>query len=173
MFTRLSKTLTFAFTAIILTACISMGNARLSVTQDEFVKNYPRIKSIVTEEAANNGFGILTSEVKPSEYNDWKGQLFYQLETANGTDQLFVEFDKTANDMNVWVHGAGTRGNANSAAKAISARLKNIAVSEGNGQAAGVSSSMVSTEPKVSTESETAQAPKAPSKRKRKSKKVN
>jgi len=92
-------------------------------TQEEFNRNYPEMRRIIIEEAANNGFGTLTSEVKPSQYNDWKGQLFFALVTSNGTDQLFVEFERQANGVGIWIHGAGTRANPESAAKAISARL--------------------------------------------------
>lgn len=123
MFTRTSKLLIFAILTVILNACVSMGNARLSATQDEFVRNYPLIKSIAIEEAANNGFGALTSEVKPSKYNNWKGQLYFSLVTPNGTDQLFVKFERKGDSVGIWVHGAGTRGNADSAAQAISARI--------------------------------------------------
>lgn len=126
MFIRISKLLIFAILTVILNACVSVGNARLLTGQDEFIRNYPRIKSIVIEEAANNGFGTLTSEVKPSEFNDWKGQLFFSLVTPNGTDQLFVEFERKADGVVIWVHGAGTRGNPDSAAKAISARLSKL-----------------------------------------------
>ena len=126
MFILISKLLIFAILAVILNACVSVGSARLLAGQDEFIRNYPRIKSIVIEEAANNGFGTLTSEVKPSEFNDWKGQLFFSLVTPNGTDQLFVEFERKADGVGIWVHGAGTRGNPDSAAKAISARLSKL-----------------------------------------------
>ena len=107
----------------ILTACVSMGSAHLLATQEELLKNYPQIKQIVIEEAANNGFGTLTSEVKPSEFNNWEGELFFQLKTANGIDQLFVTFRNRPQGVDIWVHGAGTRSNPDSAAKAISARL--------------------------------------------------
>ena len=78
------------------------------------------------EEAANNGFGALTSEVKPSEYNDWTGRLFFQLKTSNGTDQLFVDFNRVDTGVNIWIHGAGTRSNPDSAAKAIQARITQL-----------------------------------------------
>jgi hypothetical protein len=109
--------------ALITQGCISVGNQRLVIKEDTFQAKYATIKQIVVEEAANNGFSTLTSEVKPSQYNDWKGRLFFQLKTAGGTDQLFVDFKKMPEGISVYAHGAGIRGNANSACKAISARL--------------------------------------------------
>jgi hypothetical protein len=109
--------------ALITQGCISVGNQRLVIKEDTFQAKYATIKQIVVEEAANNGFSTLTSEVKPSQYNDWKGRLFFQLKTVHGTDQLFVDFKKTPEGITVWTHGAGTRGDASSASKAIAARL--------------------------------------------------
>mgnify|MGYP001588631348 FL=1 len=94
--------------------------------ENTFASKYSSIRKIVIEEAANNGFSTLTSEVKPSQFNGWKGQLFFQLVTPNGTDQLFVEFEKKNEGVSVWAHGAGTRGNASSAAKSITARLSQL-----------------------------------------------
>lgn len=109
--------------AAVLAGCISTANTKFLVKRDSFNRNYNEIKAIAVQEAANNGFGTLTSEVKPSEYNDWTGRLFFQLKTANGTDQLFVEFRSQDDAVNVWVHGAGTRSNPDSASKAIQARV--------------------------------------------------
>lgn len=112
--------------AVTLQACVTMGSQRFTMRTETFATNYPKIKKIVVEEAANNGFSELTSEVKPSRYNDYEGQLFFQLKTGNGTDQLFVEFKKVENGVAVNVHGGGTRANPASAAKAIEARLKEL-----------------------------------------------
>jgi len=103
-----------------------MGNQRFAMKANTFVANYPKIKKIIVEEAANNGFGALTSEVKPSEYNNFEGRLFFQLKTTNGMDQLFADFKRTENGVNIWIHGGGTRANPDSAAKAIEARLKHL-----------------------------------------------
>jgi hypothetical protein len=108
---------------LITQGCGTIGNQRLIMKEDTFQTKYSTIKQIVIEEAANNGFSTLTSEIKPSEYNNWKGRFFFQLKTAGGTDQLFVDFKKTPEGISVWTHGAGIRGDANSAAKAIAARL--------------------------------------------------
>ncbi len=109
--------------ALITQGCITIGNERLVIKEDTFEAKYATIKQIVVEEAANNGFSTLTSEIKPSQYNDWKGRLFFQLKTAGGTDQLFIDFKKTPEGISVYAHGGGIRGNANSACKAIAARL--------------------------------------------------
>lgn len=109
--------------ALITQGCITVGNERLVIKEDTFQAKYSTIKQIVIEEAANNGFSTLTSEIKPSQYNNWKGRFFFQLTTAGGTDQLFVDFKKAPEGISVWTHGAGIRGNANSASKAIAARL--------------------------------------------------
>lgn len=123
MFARATKIFIGIVVASILAACISVGSVRLLATHEEFERNYSQIKKIAIEEAANNGFGTLTSEVKPSKFNNWEGELFFQLKTANGTDQLFVTFRNKPDGVDIWVHGAGTRSNPDSAAKAISARL--------------------------------------------------
>jgi hypothetical protein len=119
-------TLCLSGIALLTQGCISVGNQRLVIKEDTFEAKYPAIKQIVTEEAANNGFGELTSEIKPSQYNNWKGRFFFQLKTVNGTDQLFVDFKKEPDGISVWVHGAGTRGDANGASKAIAARLSQL-----------------------------------------------
>lgn len=107
-----------------LAGCVTLGSSRLLVKQDVFAAKYEAIKRIVLEEAANNGFGQLTSEVKPSEFNGWKGKLYFALVTPNGTDQLFVEFQRQGDSVSVYTHGAGTRANPDSAARAIEARLR-------------------------------------------------
>ncbi len=111
---------------IIVAGCVTLGSSRLLVKQDVFAANYEAIKRIVLEEAANNGFGQLTSEVKPSTFNRWKGQLCFALVTPNGTDQLFVEFQRQGDSVSVYTHGGGTRANPDSAAKAIEARLRQL-----------------------------------------------
>ncbi len=151
--------------ACAVAGCVTLGSARFSLTQEYFLENYPQIKSIIVEEAANNGFGALTSEVKPSEFNDWTGKLFFQLKTANGTDQLFVEFSKDPNGVNIWVHGAGTRSNPDSAAKAIQARLSRIPKvnAQRAANAAPTSTQTQSSEPKPATVAQPNEAkPSAP-----------
>lgn len=108
------------------TACVTIGSQRLILKQDVFAANYESIKKTITEEAANNGFKQLTSQVKPSEFNGWKGQLYFALKTPNGTDQLFVEFQRQGDDVSVYMHGASTRANPDIASKAIAARLRRL-----------------------------------------------
>ena len=123
---RATKILIGIVVASILTACVSVGSLHLRGTHEELERNYPQIKKIAIEEAANNGFGTLTSEVKPSKFNNWEGELFFQLKTPNGTDQLFVTFRNKPEGVDIWVHGAGTRSNPDSASKAIAARLAEL-----------------------------------------------
>jgi hypothetical protein len=101
---------------------IKIGSANLDIKQDLIVNKYDTLKEIVIEEAKNNGFTQLTSEIKPSKYNDQKGRLFFQLVTPHGTDQLFVDFD----NGNIYMHGAGLRSNPESAIKAITFRINEL-----------------------------------------------
>lgn len=107
-----------------LSGCITTGRGAVVFSRGLQPGEYESIKKIVVEEAANNGFRELTSEVKPSEFNSWKGQLFFSLKTPNGTDQLFVEFERQASGVVMKMHGAGTRSNPDSAIKAIASRVK-------------------------------------------------
>jgi len=130
---RIITKIIFVFVlTIVLQACATMASSRFIIKESTFSANYFRIKQIVIKEAASNGFRELTSEIRPSEFNDWNGQLFFSLVTPNGTDQLFVEFEKKVNGINVWIHGAGTRSNPNSAAKAIQASLKKSSIYDDN-----------------------------------------
>jgi hypothetical protein len=93
------------------------------LSKDVTFAQYDKLKRIVVEEAASNGFSELTSEIKPSKHNEWQGQLYFKLETPHGTDQLFVELSNKDNRILVYIHGAGTRTNPDSAIKAIQERL--------------------------------------------------
>ena len=106
-----------------ISGCVSIGSQKLLLNQDVSFEQYDKIKHIVIEEAASNGYSKLMSEVKPSEYNNWKGELYFKTETIYGTDQLTVEFEKVGEGISVYIHGAGIRGNAESATKAILGRL--------------------------------------------------
>ncbi|KAF0221284.1 MAG: hypothetical protein FD174_422 [Geobacteraceae bacterium] len=118
------KKIVFLMLSILLfvTGCITLGHDRAELKTDLVKNKYEIIKKIVLEEAANNGFSQLTSEIKPSQYNDWKGKLYFALMTPNGTDQLFIEFNKDS----VYMHGAGTRTNPDSAIKAIRAKIDQL-----------------------------------------------
>lgn len=110
----------------VLTACGTLANTRVLIKQDLVISRYDQIKAIAIEEAARNGFSEIASEVRPSEYNNWRGRLFFQLKTPHGTDQLFVEFRPADGATEIYIHGAGLRSNPNSAAKAIASRLRNL-----------------------------------------------
>jgi len=118
------KKLLFLMLAVSLAmaGCITLAHDRAELKSGLVQSKYDAIKKIVIEEAANNGFSQLTSEIKPSEYNEWQGKLFFALKTPNGTDQLFVEF----NGDSVYMHGAGTRSNPQSAIKAMRARIDKL-----------------------------------------------
>ncbi len=126
MFAEFGKVNLYIFIILFFQGCMTLGSERFVINSDTFSNKYSTIKQVVVQEAANNGFSELTAEIKPSEFNDWKGSLFFQLKTGNGTDQLFVEFAKANGGISVYTHGAGTRANANSAAKAIKARLSQL-----------------------------------------------
>lgn len=120
----------------VLTACGTLANTRVLIKQDLAISRYDQIKAIAIEEAARNGFSEIASEVRPSEYNNWRGRLFFQLKTPHGTDQLFIEFRPADGATEIYIHGAGLRSNPNSAAKAIASRLRNLqTVSSNSGQA--------------------------------------
>lgn len=116
------KKISLGFIAIVLTlisGCISGGTERLLLNEKVSFDRYDEIKHIVVEGAKLNGFSELTSEIKPSKYNNWEGQLYFKLVTPNGTDQFYAEFEKRNGKILVYMHGAGTRANPNSAIKTI------------------------------------------------------
>jgi hypothetical protein len=118
--------------AVALTACGTLANTRVLIKQDLAISRYDQIKAIAIEEAARNGFSEIASEVRPSEHNNWRGRLFFQLKTPHGTDQLFIEFRPTDGATEIYIHGAGLRSNPNSAAKAIASRLRNLQTAPSN-----------------------------------------
>ncbi|MDD4909911.1 MAG: hypothetical protein PHR44_04440 [Candidatus Omnitrophica bacterium] len=109
-----------------VSGCATMGSGRFMLRQDLIVNQYDTIKEIVIEEAANNGFSHLVSEVKPSQFNNWRGQLYFALKTPSGTDQLYVKLGKKGDQFSVYMYGAGTRANPDSAIKAITTRLNQL-----------------------------------------------
>jgi hypothetical protein len=115
-----------------ISGCVTIGSDRFLLEKSVTFDQYNLIKQIIVEEAGSNGFGTLTSEIKPSEHNNWEGQLYFKLVTPNGTDQLFAEFSKKEGQISVYIHGAGTRSNPDSAAKAVRARLTKIGVTDGS-----------------------------------------
>ena len=112
---------------LLLTGCgITVANQRLLLPQDLVDNKYETVRTIIIEEAANNGFGTPASEIKPSKYNDYKGRVYFKLTTGMGTDQLTVELEPKGGKVSVYIHGAGTKGNADGAVKAITARLEQL-----------------------------------------------
>jgi hypothetical protein len=99
------------------------ANTRISGTESDFERDYPRIREIVIEEAKNNGFPQLASEITPTKANEWKGGLFFTLRTGAGTDNFAVDFYKSGDRVVTYLHGAGTRTQPGGAAKAIVERL--------------------------------------------------
>ena len=120
----ITRALMFIFMATLVFGCVSMGSQRMLLDKSVTFDQYDKIKRIVVEEAANNGFSTLTSEVKPSEHNGWKGQLYFKLVTPAGTDQLYAEMSKRDGHIMLYIHGGGTRANPDRAIKAIRARLE-------------------------------------------------
>lgn len=113
---------------VFLTGCgMKMGDSKLDIKPELVLNKYDTLKAIVIEEANNNGFSQLTSEIKPSKYNEQRGRLFFSLITPFGTDQLIVEFD----NGNISMNGAGLRSNPESAIKAITFRIKELNESNG------------------------------------------
>lgn len=110
--------------SLMFVGCITTGSAGLRLPDGWMRKssNYEKIRKIVIEEARNNGFSNLTSEIKPTKYNDYKGKLYFLLKTNRGQDQLVVDFDKDT----IMMQGAGTRSNPDSAIKAIKDRIRNL-----------------------------------------------
>ena len=78
----------FSMFFLLIYGCITMGSNVSYIKKDVFINKYIVIKKVIIEEAANGGFASLTGEIKPSQYNNWSGQLYFSLKTPNGTDQF-------------------------------------------------------------------------------------
>lgn len=111
---------------LFVSGCVTMGSGRLVLRQDLLANQCDTIKKIVIEEAANNGFSQFPSEIKPSQFNNWRGQLYFALITPNGIDNLSVNFKMKGDKISVYMYGAGTRANPDSAIKAITVRLSQL-----------------------------------------------
>lgn len=105
---------------------ITVAHQRLLLPQDLVDSKYEAVRTVILEEAANNGFGTPASEIKPSKYNEYKGRIYFRLVTGAGTDQLTVELEPEDGKVSVYVHGAGTKGDADGAVKAITERLEQL-----------------------------------------------
>jgi len=112
-----------ALTIIMMSGCGHLVQKQcLQLQSGQVSAKYDKIKRIAIEEAKNNGFDGLPNENKPSKYNDYVGQLLFQLKTADGTDSLFVRF----NHDNVCISGAGMVARPDTALKAIFDRYQHL-----------------------------------------------
>jgi len=113
---------------ICITGCVSltMGRGEMSLREDLILNEYVKIRGIIIEEAANNGFPTLRSEVKPLEINKWKGKLYFTVKTAAGWDNLTVKIQRKGDNFIVDMIGAATVANPKGAIKAIEARLSEL-----------------------------------------------
>jgi len=109
---------------LVLSACVTLANEGFKLRLSDFETHYGEIKAIVIRDAADNGYSNLTSYVKPSQYNGWKGNMYFAVKTGYGTDQLEVEFSRDGDYEYVYINGGGVEGNPNSAAKEILADIR-------------------------------------------------
>jgi hypothetical protein len=100
--------------------------AEIKLREDLILNEYTKIRRIIIEEAANNGFPALRSEVKPLEINGWKGKLYFTLKTEAGWDNLTVNIKRKGDSFAIDLVGAGHVANAKGAIKAIKARLSEL-----------------------------------------------
>lgn len=124
--TKLFKLLTVVLLVVTLQACVSMSSQQFAIKPEVFNANFAQIRQIIIEEAANNGYPQLSSEIKPSEYNNYEGKMLFMLNNGMGTDSFVAEFKRANGGIAVWVHGVGAKTNPESAAMAIEARLKKL-----------------------------------------------
>jgi hypothetical protein len=111
---------------IFITGCVSVTTSKMSLREDLILNEYVTIRRIVIEEAANNGFPTLRSEVKPLEINKWKGKLYFTVKTRAGWDNLTVKIKRKGDNFVVEMVGAATVANPKGAIKAIEARLSEL-----------------------------------------------
>ena len=107
-------------------ASLTMGRGEISLREDLILNEYVKIRGIIIEEAASNGFPALRSEVKPLEINKWKGKLYFTVKTAAGWDNLTVKIQRKGDNFVVEMIGAATVANPKGAIKAIEARLSEL-----------------------------------------------
>jgi hypothetical protein len=103
-----------------------MGRDKINLREDLILNDYAKIRRIVIEEAANNGFPTLKSEVKPLEINEWKGKLYFTEKTAAGWDNLTVVFKRKGDTFLIEMVGAATVANPKGAVQSIKARLSEL-----------------------------------------------
>ena len=111
---------------IFITGCVSMGRGQINLREDLVLNEYVKIRRIIIEEAVNNGFPTLRSEVKPLEINGWKGKLYFTLKTEAGWDNLTVNIKRKGENFVIDMVGAATVANVKGAVQAIKARLSEL-----------------------------------------------
>ena len=111
---------------IFITGCVSMGRGQINLREDLVLNEYVKIRRIIIEEAANNGFPTIRSEVKPLEINGWKGKLYFTLKTEAGWDNLTVNIKRKGDNFVIDMVGAATVANVKGAVQAIKARLSEL-----------------------------------------------
>jgi hypothetical protein len=109
---------------IFITGCVSI--AQIKLREDLILNEYAKIRRIIIEEATNNGFPAVRSEVKPLEINGWKGKLYFTLKTEFGWDNLTVNIKRKGDSFAIDMVGAGHVANAKGAIEAIKARLSEL-----------------------------------------------
>jgi hypothetical protein len=107
-------------------ASLKIGKGEIDLREDLILNEYIKIRRIVIEEAAKNGFPTLKSEVKPLEINGWKGKLYFILKTEAGWDNLTVKFKRKGDKFVIEMVGASTVANAKGAVEGIKARLSEL-----------------------------------------------
>ena len=108
------------------TGCVSMGRGKIDLREDLVLNQYVEIRRIIIEEAANNGFPTLKSEVKPLEINGWDGKLYFTVKTQSGWDNLTAKIKRKGDKFEIELIGAATVANPKGAVEAIKARLSEL-----------------------------------------------
>jgi hypothetical protein len=106
--------------------CVSMGRGKISLREDLILNEYVKIRRIIIEEAAKNGFPTLKSEVKPLEINGWEGKLYFTVKTDAGWDNLTVKFKRKGDKFELDLIAAATVANSKGAVEAIKTRLNEL-----------------------------------------------
>jgi len=97
----------------------------LTLPNNKVVENFDKIKNIAIEEAKNNGFEELNNDfIKPSKYNDWKGQMsfYHDAHYKIGSEYLKLRFDK--ND--IWFSTDAAEADGKTAITAMKDRISKL-----------------------------------------------
>jgi hypothetical protein len=109
---------------LLLTACGTLAKTQCVMFQPGIVTaKYDKMKSIAVEESKQYGFDKLTTEIKPSKYNNFVGEMSFQTKTTNlGNDVLNIQFDHDK----VCFQGIATTARPDTAIKAILDRYQHL-----------------------------------------------